>query len=138
MAGPNSGYRARLFKALHAEGVKRGLDHDGLHDMVRARCGAQSMSDASDTQLLGIYTEWTHKTLKYRGKLPRRKESPDTEMVSAVDLEDLDQEFAVAGMDAERRAGFIRRQLRGRAVVQTRRDYVRVMGGLRAMRRRTA
>jgi hypothetical protein len=134
--GPKSGYRARLFRALHVEGVKRGLDHQALHAMFASSFGLRTMADATDAQLLGVYRQWTGKTLKYRGQLPRRNESPDAEMVSRADIEDLDQEFAKRGLAGNGRAEFIRRQLRGRDLIRTRKDYTRVMGGLRAMNRR--
>lgn len=136
MPGPKSGYRGRLFKAVHAEAEKRRMDHDALHDLVCSQFSVHSMSEATDPQLLGLYRQWTGKTLKYRGKLPQRNESSDLEMVSGEDLIGLDQEFAKRGITGDGRANFIRRQLRGRDQIRTRKDFVRVMGGIRAMNRR--
>jgi hypothetical protein len=136
MAGPQVGYRGRLFQAVHAEASKRKMDHDALRDMCKANFGVHSMADVTDAQLLGIYRQWTGKTLKYRGRLPRREETPDAEMVSGADLADLDQEFAKRAISGDGRANFIRRQLRGRDIIRTRRDFVRVMSGIRAMNRR--
>jgi hypothetical protein len=138
MAGPKSGFRGRLFAAVHAEGAKRGFDHDGLRDLFHTNYGTRSLAQATDAQLLAVYRGWTGKTLKYMGKLPRRAEGQDLQIVSGADLSDLAQEFAVRGLGEEGKAAFIRRQLRGRDVIRTRRDFVRVMAGVRAMNRRDA
>jgi hypothetical protein len=131
-----SGYRQRLFRAIHAEALKRGFDHDALHDLFARRFEVHSMSQAEDHQLLLVYKEWTGKTLKYAGKLPRRSEDPDTELVSGGDLADLAQEFAKRQMGTKGQSNFVRRQLRGRDVIRTRKDFVRVMAGIRAMNKR--
>jgi hypothetical protein len=139
MPGPVSAYRGRLFKAVHAEAQKRKMDHDALRDMCRANYKVHSMSDMTDAQLLGVYRQWTGKTLVNRGKLPRKEETGQEAcltIVSGEDLVMLDQEFAKRGISGDGRANFIRRQLRGRDIIRTRKDYVRVMGGVRAMNRR--
>jgi hypothetical protein len=129
-----------LFHAVHAEARKRKLDHDALHDMCVRNYGVRSMSELSDAQLLAIYRSWTGKVLRSRGKLPARGEAAKSgaaaEMVSAEDLAMLDQEWAKRGLGVDGRAAFVRRQLRGRDVIRTRRDWVRVMGGIRQMNRR--
>jgi len=136
--GPQKGYRNRLFSAVHAEAVKRGLDHDALHAMACERYGVHSMSELTEEQLLAIYRGWTGKGLKGVGKLPKRGElaAKGDEMVSPADLEMLAREFAKRGLGADGQRNFVRRQLRGRDEIRSRKDLVRVMGGLRAMNRR--
>jgi hypothetical protein len=138
--GKKSGYRARLFKAVHAEGLKRGMDHDGLHDMFARVFAVHSMADATDHQLAGIYREWTGHTLKNRAKLPRRgeaaKQRSAAQMVSGEEIITLDAEFALRNMGLEGRANFVRRQLRGSDQVRTRADWARVITPLRAMNRK--
>ncbi len=138
MPGPQKGQRIRLFRAIHAEALKRKLDHDALHAMAHDRFGVHSMSELTDEQLLSIYRGWTGKGLRRAGRLPSRGElaAKGEEMVSAGDLEELAQAFSARGLGIDGQANFVRRQLRGRAEIRTRKDFVRVMGGLRAMNRR--
>lgn len=138
MAGLKSGYRARLFKAVHAEAAKRQLDHDALHDLCVSRFNVHSMGEVTDAQLLFLYREWTGKTLKTRAEKPRRGTAGEDRlrMVSGEELVALSQEFATAQMGIESQAAFVRRQLRGRDQIRTRGDFARVYNGLHAMNRR--
>lgn len=142
-----SALRARLFRAVHAEGLKRGFDHDGLRDLFRQRFGLESMSQASDRQLTEVYHGWTGKGLKRAGALKRPGGSPDlprrgyrdgkqVELVSASELEMLAQVFHDLGWGEETRRAFTARQLRGREQVRTRGDFWKVLNGARAMLRR--
>lgn len=137
MAGPKSAYRARLFKAVHAEALKRKLDHDALHDMCVANYKVHSMGQLTDAQLLGIYRGWTGKTLRSRAKLGERnwKDAPAS-MVSGEEITAIAGEFAKRGMGLEAQKNFVRRQLKGRDVIRTRHDYVRVLHPLKAMNAR--
>jgi len=136
--GSKSGYRNRLFHAVHAEARKRKLDHDALHDLCCERFAVHSMSELTDTQLAEIYKGWTGKRLKRAAALPRAGEvnDPVVRIATAADLEMMEAEFAKRGLGAEGRRSFIRRQLRGREVLRTRQDVVRVTAGIRAMNRR--
>ena len=137
--GAKSGYRNRLFRAVHAEAKKRKLDHDAIHDMCRQRFGVESMSKLTDGQLQTIYTDWTGHGLKRRAPLPKRGEVGTkvlAVMATPEDLEMLEAEFAKRNLGADGRRAFIRRQLRGREVLRTRGDVVRVTAGIRAMNRR--
>ncbi len=136
--GKNSGYRARLFKAIHAEAAKRRIDHDGLHDVCSERFGVRSMSDLSDVQLHALYRAWTGKQLKRRASLPRRGADPvrDMQMVSGEEAIMLEQEYAKRGWGKETSRNFVRRQLRGREEIRTYKDWRRVFQGVRAMNRR--
>lgn len=139
MPGPKSGYRGKLFRAVHKEAQKRGLDHDALHDMAAAHFGVHSMSELSEAQLLGIYRQWTGKTLKVRASLPRRGEAAGADalrMVSGDELDALAQEAALRGWQQRTLRNFIERQLKGRAEIRTHKDWARVFSGLRAMNRR--
>jgi uncharacterized membrane protein YgcG len=134
MSGVKAGYRQRLFKAVHAEAVKRRMDHDALHDMCAASYGVHSMSELTDSQLLAIYRLWTGKTLKRRAALadPDWKAQPDG-LVSGEEINAIAQEFAKRGLGLDGQRNFVRRQLGGREAIRTRKDYIRVMHGLRAM-----
>ena len=139
MSGLKSGFRQRIFRAVHAEAIKRKLDHDGLHDLCKSRYSVHSMSELTDGQLLGIYHEWTGKTLKRRVKLPAAGSAEKQvveQMVSGEDLILLDQEFAKRNWGQETRGKFIARQLRGRQVIRSYGDFARVLGGVRAMNKR--
>lgn len=136
--GKRSGFRTRVFRALHAEARKRGVDHDGLHEIALLRHGVRSMSDMTDEQLLGLYRAWTGKTLRRRAELPRRGKDPvaDLRMVSGEEMIALDQEFAKRGWGPETKQNFVRRQLKGRESIRSYRDWKRVFNGVRAMNRR--
>lgn len=134
--GPNRGFRARLMRAIHAEGKRRGLDHDALHAICLQQFQARSMADLSDAQLSGWYRHWTGKLLKSRAPRPVAGANDDLQLVSGEEMIDLSQQAAVRGLSHEGLINFIRRQLRGREVVRTRGDYRRVVRGLRAMNRR--
>lgn len=140
MPGLKSAYRNRLFRGVHAEALKRRLDHDALHDLCSNEFGVKSMGDLSDSQLLSLYRRWTGgKTLKRRARLPRKGEAAAKAvagMVSGAEVEDLMAAFAESGMGKEGAAAFVRRQLHGRDQVRTRAEFVKVMSGLRAMARR--
>jgi hypothetical protein len=140
MPGKVSGYRARLFKAIHAEGLKRGFDHDSLHDLCCEQFAVRSMGQATDNQLAGLYRNWTGHTLRTRAKLPRRgeaaKRASAEQMISAEEIVEMDAEFARRNLGPAERANFMRRQLRGRDQVRTRQDWVRVITPLRAMNRK--
>ena len=140
MPGLTAGYRKRLFSAVHAEGAKRKIDHDALHDIVCARFGVHSMADVTDAQLAGLYHEWTGHGLKRRAALPRKGEAGrktlEAQIVSGEELIALGQEFAKRGIGEAGRGDFVARQPRGRREIRTRRDWVKVIGGLRAMNRR--
>ncbi len=137
--GTKSGLRQRLFRAVHAEAARRKLDHDALHDMVLARFKKPSMAKLTDGELLMIYRDWTGHGLKQPGRLPRKGEvaaGVPAEMIDPKDLEMMAAEFAKRGMSDHGRQAFLRRQLRGRDVLRTRRDVVKVTAALRAMNRR--
>lgn len=138
MPGRQSGYRAKLFRAVHAEAVKRGMDHDALHDLVRERFGHHSMGDCTDKQLLDLYRAWTKKVLRRNARLPKSGDRVRDKnvFVSAEEILELEQEFTRRGWDTEQRRGFIQRQLGGRVEVRTRGDWAAVLFGLRSMRRR--
>lgn len=139
MPGVKSGYRARLMRGIHAQGLKQRLDHDRLHDLVRENYQCASMSHMTDGQLLALYKLLAGgRELKKRGKLPNRGEVPgaNAEIASAEDLVLLDHHFAKAGFTEEGKVAFLKRQLKGRDCVRTRGDVTRVMTAVRAINRR--
>ncbi len=140
MPGLKAGYRKRLFSAVHAEAAKRKIDHDALHDMCAERFKVRSMADMTDRQLAFLYHDWTGKGLRRRAALPRKGEAAaagaEAQIVSGEELIELGREFAKREIGEAGRGDFIARQLRGRREIRTRRDWVKVIGGLRAMNRR--
>jgi len=134
---PAAGKRARLFRAVHAEAGRRKIDHDGLHDLCRHRFGVSSMADLTEEQLEAIYRAWTGHGIRTK-PLPKRgyARTNETEMVSPDDLETLARAFARRDWGEETQRNFIRRQLRGRDQIRTRRDFWKVFSGVRAMNRR--
>jgi hypothetical protein len=133
--GPDKGFRGKVFKALHAEALKRGIDHDGLRDMF----GVKSMSTIETHKLVDKLKSWTGKGIRRSSPLPRRgyatKRGP-AELVSAEDLNTLAEAFSRRGMDSNAQWLFIQRQLQGRDTIRTRADFHRVFSGIRAMNRR--
>ncbi len=145
--GEKRAFRARLFRAIHAEGIKRGIDHDALRDMCRTNFGVHSLSEMTDDNLYKLYRSWTNRGLKRRkheagpGCQPVDKHEgfrvlDKLQMVASEDLVILAQEFALAGMSEDSQKGFIRRQLRGRDIIRTRGDWGKVINGLRAINKR--
>jgi hypothetical protein len=132
----------KLFRGIHAEGLKRGMDHDALRDLATENYQVYSMAKLSDAQLLAMYRMLSGgKKLKNRGNLPSRGEltaGAESELVYAEDLTELDQCFAEAGFSMAAKLTFTRRQLDGRDYIRTRGDLVRVMAGIRAFLRRKA
>jgi hypothetical protein len=131
--GPNAGFRTRLMRAIHAEAKKRGIDHDGLHDIAVMRWG-HGLGEAKGEQLYALYHEWTKKGLRRRARpfAPADKR----EFVQGEDLVEMAEEFAKRGWGEDTQRNFIRRQLRGRDKISTRGDLRKVLFAVRAMNRR--
>jgi hypothetical protein len=129
---------ARLFRALHAEAKRRGLDHDALRDIIRSRFDVASMADAQDRQLLALYKDWTGKSIRRKSRLPKRgyTKTNQLEIISAEDLETLGNAFSLRNWGPDTIQTFVRRQLGGRDQIRTRADFHRVFSGVRAMNRR--
>jgi hypothetical protein len=131
--------RARLMRAVHAEGLSRGLDHEALRDVCREKFQVASMGDLSDSQLRRLYRDWTGRTLGRSAPLPPKgyaKKQGELEIVSGEDLELLERAFAKRAWGPETKREFVRRQLGGREQIRTRADFHRVFSGVRAMNRR--
>lgn len=132
--GPHVGFRNRLMRAIHAEGKKRGIDHDGLHDIAVQNWGVPSIKDASEAQLYGLYNGWTKKGLRRRARpFPS---GDNREFVNGEDLVEMAEEFAKRGWGADTQSNFIARQLRGRHKISTRGDLRKVLFAVRAMNKR--
>ena len=134
--GKESAFRVRLLKALHAEGKKRGLDHDGLHDLFNSR----SLGTVPTQELQNVLRSWGKKIratpLPRRGYAKKADAAGLSEMVSGEDLTLLGDAFQLRGWSKEQQRNFIRRQLGGREVVRTRGEFHKVFSGVRAMNRR--
>ena len=137
--------RTRVMRALHAEGAKRGLDHEGLREMCRGRFGVASMGDLDLAQAASLYKDVTGTEFLVAGqgpaprvKLPERGYAArgETQIVSGGELELLERAFAKRGWGPATKSAFIRRQLRGREQIRTRADFQRVFRGVQAMNRR--
>jgi hypothetical protein len=131
----------RLFRAIHAEAAKRGMDHDALRDLCREHFGVHSMGQVTESQLAGLYKSWTGHQFRSGTKappLPKRgyARGTDTTLVSGGDIERLGRAFARLGWGEATQRAFVERQLRGRHEIRTRRDFWIVFSGLRAMQRR--
>ena len=133
--------RSRLFRAIHAEARKKGLDHDALHDICLLKFQASSMAALDPAQLKTLFRDLTGKNLR-----PARRQSPlpragygthnePLELVTPDDLETLARACAIRGWGQDTLRAFIIRQL-GHDQIRTRRDCHRVFSPLRAMNRR--
>lgn len=136
--------RTRVMRALHAEGAKRGLDHEGLREMCRGRFGVASMGDLDLAQAASLYKDVTGTEFLVAGrgpaprvKLPERGYAArgETQIVSGGELELLERAFAKRAWGPATKLAFIRRQL-GREQIRTRADFQRVFRGVQAMNRR--
>jgi hypothetical protein len=133
--GRHKGLRAKLFRALHAEAIKRGMDHDSLRDTFCVK----SMSTIPTERLQERLKAWTGKSVRRTSPLPRRgygKSKGPLEMVTEEDLATLAEAFSRRGMDENAQWLFIQRQLSGRDKIRTRGDFHKVFSGVRAMNRR--
>lgn len=134
-----AGLRVRLYRAIHAEGAKRQLDHDGVREVCRLKFGMHSLKELTDGQLQQVLYDWTGRALRATPRrLPKRgyAHAPGPEeLVSAEDLELLGRAFSRRGWGPETRRAFVERVL-GRSEIRTRRDWWRVFSGVRAMNRR--
>ena len=133
--GPHKGFRAKLFRALHAEAIKRAMDHEALRDTF----GVKSMSTIPTEQLQDRLKAWTGKSVRRTTPLPRRgygKKKGPLEMVTGEDLNTLAEAFSRRGMDNDAQWLFIQRQLSGRDEIRTLGDFHKVFSGIRAMNRR--
>jgi hypothetical protein len=131
--GKEKAYRAKLLRALHAEGLKRGIDHEGLRELFNTR----SLASVETADLQRVLFSWGKRVRSQA--LPRKgyaKKPVAAEMVSGEDLTLLGDAFQRRGWSDEQRRNFIRRQLGGRDVVRSRKDFHRVFSGVRAMNRR--
>jgi hypothetical protein len=127
-------------RALHAEAMKRGLDHEGLREVCRLKFGVASMAGMTAGQLKTAFRDLTGKNFVQHRKvtLPPRgyAQSGQAELASPEELEVLERACALRGWGPEAKKAFVRRQLRGREVVRTRADFQRVFRGVQAMNRR--
>lgn len=134
--GPDKALRNKVFRALHAEALKRKIDHDDLRDIFKVK----SLSTVETPRLIDQLKAWTGKGVRRRTALPRKGygqgDSPEVQMAGLEDLTTLRDAFAIAGMGGDAQRAFIARQLRGREEVRTRADFHKVFSGVRAMNRR--
>jgi len=138
--GKDPGVRSRLFRAIHAEALKRGLDHDALHDLCALKFHAPSMAALDPGQLKTLYRDLAGKNLRPRRQspLPRAgygRHNEPLELITPDDLETLARACAIRGWGQDTLSAFTLRQL-GHAQIRTRHDFHRVFSGLRAMNRR--
>lgn len=132
--------RAKLFRAIHAEGAKAGLGHEELRDACREQFGVASMGDLTLDDLQQLYHQFAGRYLRAaKTRLPRRgcaRSSAVDELVSAEHIETLGRAFAMRGWGAKTQREFIKRQLRGRHQIRTMADLQKVFRGVQAMNRR--
>ena len=138
--GKDPGVRSRLFRAIHAEALKRGLDHDALHDLCALKFHAPSMAALDPGQLKTLYRDLAGKNLRPRRQsaLPRAgygTHNEPLELITPDDLETLARACAIRGWGQDTLRAFTLRQL-GHDQIRTRHDFHRVFSGLRAMNRR--
>ena len=120
---------------MHAEGLKRGLDHDGLRGCF-PECHSLSVVKTED--LARVLQGWTGRTVRRKTPLPRKGYGTkgEIELISGDDLNTLGEAFQRREMGVDAQRNFIRRQLGGRESIRTRADFHKVFSGIRAMNRR--
>ncbi|KKM81379.1 hypothetical protein LCGC14_1330380 [marine sediment metagenome] len=131
--------KSRLFRALHAEASRKGLDHDALRDIAKERFGVESMSVLTVDNLQHLHRDLTGRWFHARkAPLPKRGTAAagEMEIISPGHLETLARAFAKRGWGRDTQRAFIRRQLRGREQIRTTADFQKVFRGVQAMNRR--
>jgi len=119
-------HQRKVIRALHAEGVKRGLDHDGLHDVCKSRFGLDSMAELNLQQAKALFRDLTGADFaRPRVTLPKRGYGRRgvLEMVTPAHMEVLGRAFSERGWGPETRRAFIARQLQGREEIRTVADF---------------
>ena len=124
--------RTQIFRALHAEGAKRGLGHEEIREIARDRFGISSMGELDIDQVRALYRQVAGR--EFRSKHPgirdrRRRRAAGTagrhkgqgrsgKVVHLVRPEDVELLCQLAcrrlGWSEKTLKVFIRRQLRGR------------------------
>lgn len=134
--GKEKAYRSRLFKALHAEGKKRGFDHEALRELFN--CHSLSAVATEDLQkcLLSWGKKMRRTALPRKGYVAKAKQSGQIELIGGKDLTLLGDAFQKRGWTDAQQRNFIRRQT-GHETIRTRADFHKVFSGVRAMNRRT-
>jgi hypothetical protein len=142
--------RSKMMRGLHAEARKRGLSHDGLHELVEKRYGVRSLSQLSEAQLREWYREFSGKGFRHRGIAPGsrawaagnagKKAAPDgarkvVELAGADDIAMLIDLAARIGWSVTGFHKFVARQL-GREQVRTMADVNKVLWALKTIARR--
>ena len=132
---------ASLLRALHAEGRKRGLGHDALHDLAVEHFGVDSLSRLTHPQARGLFKRVAGRQFhakRHRIRSVERRKAAGTEgrkglkqnvttMISPADCALLYEiAYGKLGWAEQTLKRFIRRQLRGR-------DQIRTMGDLNAV-----
>lgn len=133
--------RKTALRALHAEGRKRGLDHDAL----RAMAGVESLSEVAYPQLMRLTDRLRGgpgiKSVEGRQRrgLATRKNQAVRGVVELVDGKSIEIIRGLAealGWDDERLRIFTKRQLRGWTAIRTIGDANSVIRGMRAIYQR--
>lgn len=134
--GKEKAFRAKVFRALHAEALKRGIDHDGLREIFRTRSLSEVPTQTLVAQMRGWGKGMRASALPRKGYGKKAEAAGEIEMVSGEDLVLLGDAFQRRGWTHEQQRNFIRRQLGGREIVKTRGEFHKVFSGVRAMNRR--
>jgi len=142
--------RAKMMRGLHAEASKRGLSHDGLHELVEKRYGVASLSQLSEAQLREWYREFSGKGFRHpgMGSASRRRAAGTAgkkagsmpaprvvELAGADDIAMLIDLAARIGWSVTALHKFVARQL-GREQIRTMADVNKVLWALKAIARR--
>jgi hypothetical protein len=148
--------RSKMMRGLHAEASKRGLSHDGLHELVEKRYGVASLSQLSEAQLREWYREFSGKGFRHRGmgSASRRRAAgaagrrqPDQpinrstdqskviELASADDIAMLIDLAGQIGWSVTALHKFVARQI-GRENIRTMAEFNKVLWALKAIARR--
>jgi hypothetical protein len=145
-----------MMRGLHAEGAKRGLSHDGLHELVAKRYGVDSLAQLSETQLREWYREFTGKGFRHAGVggAARRRAAGTAgrrqagqpvngstdqrnvvELVSGDDLAMLADLAQQIGWSVSGLYTFVERQI-GRSKIRTMAEFNKVLWAVKAIARR--
>lgn len=133
--------RKKAMQALHAEGRKRGFDHQALRELA----GVESLKSLKRAQIVELTNRLRggegvgdRKARRRRGLATRKAQSVGgvIELVDAKAIEIIRGLAEALGWSNERLEKFTARQLNGRTEIRTIGDANAVIRGMRAIYRR--
>ena len=131
--------RSAVMRALHAEGVKQGLDPEAVTELTGARFSVGSLSELDATKLGELFQQITGRSRRKAAGTEGRKDSA-SKVATLVDPGDCEVLYRLAygnlGWTDTTLRRFIARQLKGREQIVTMGDLNKVLWAVKSMVRK--